>query len=109
MFSVVAGKHSQQVANGGQPAYTRVSHARSNEQGIEVLEVNFMESYYRAAGNPVVGFLGNGIGASFVMVSLFAHQGPRVRFATRAIMIWSIVSLVIILFSTLDQLAGVAR
>ena len=78
----------------------------SNAQGIEVLEVNSTESYYRAAGNPVAGFLAYGIGASFVMTSYFAEHGPRVRFATRAIMIWSILSLVIILCSTFDQLAG---
>eukprot|EP00752_Nemacystus_decipiens_P006715 g6038.t1 len=73
--------------------------------GIEVLEVVSMESYYRAAGNPVAGFLAYGIGASFVMISYFAEHGPRVRFATHAIMIWSIFSLVIIVFSTFDQLA----
>lgn len=87
-------------------AHVFLSDIPLNTQGIEVLEVNSRESYYRAAGNPVAGFLAYGIGAGFVVISFFAEHGPRVRFATRAIVTWSTLSLVIIFFSTFDQLAG---
>ena len=77
-----------------------------NKQGIQVLEVNFMESYYPPAGNPMAGFLAYGVGASFIMISLFANGGRAVRFATHAIIAWSAVALVILTYGTLDQLTG---
>lgn len=68
-----------------------------------------MESYYPPAGNPMPGFLYYGVGASFVMMSLFAEKGRRACLATIAIIVWSGLSLPIVLYGTLDQLTGDLR
>ncbi|CAM9424965.1 unnamed protein product [Ectocarpus fasciculatus] len=69
--------------------------------GIEILD----ESYYMAAGDPVVGFLAYGVGACSVMVTLMAEAGQGVEIATWTMIVWAVITVVISVTRSFDQIA----
>ncbi|CAB1097227.1 unnamed protein product [Ectocarpus sp. CCAP 1310/34] len=58
-----------------------------------------------AAGDPVVGFLAYGVGACSVMVTLMAEAGQGVEIATWTMIVWAVITVVISLTRSFDQIA----
>lgn len=59
-----------------------------------------------AAGDPVVGFLAYGVGACSVMVTLMAEAGQGVEIATWTMIVWAVLTVVISVTRSFDQIAG---